>query len=83
MRRVSKKHNHSIKIKAKGQRFSSGFDTTGGNAPLSSTRDPEKTGLVASESTRLSGTAVVCGEQSPNAPEEVPHTISLDSAPGW
>ena len=44
VRRVSKKHNHSIKIKAKGQRFSSGFDTTGGNAPLSCTRNPEKNG---------------------------------------
>ena len=45
-RRVSKKHNHSIKIKAKGERFFSGIDITGENllgAPCS-TRNLAKGG---------------------------------------
>ena len=69
-RRVSKKHNHSIKIKAKGERFFSGIDITGENllgAPCS-TRNLAKRGPITSESTRESVSAVVCGEQSADAP---------------
>ena len=32
-RRVSKKHNHSLKIKAKGERLFSGIGVTGGDHP--------------------------------------------------
>ena len=46
-RRVSKKHNHSIKIKAKGKRFLSGLDITWEKLPGTpcSTRNLEKRGV--------------------------------------
>ena len=87
---ISKLHvpNHDLSFEKKrgggigGERFFSGIDITGENllgAPCS-TRNLAKRGPITSESTRESVSAVVCGEQGADAPQEVSHTISLESS---
>ena len=71
-----------------GERLTSfsGIGVTGGDHPggrhaLRGSME-ERGGSMASESTRQSVSAVVRGEPSADAPQEVPLTVSLDPSPG-